>query len=134
MALEEAPKKVKVKKGLADWGLFADEDIKPDEFIIEYVGERISTEEADERGGEYLFEVTEDLTIDGRDERFTARYINHSCDPNAEAEHDEDGDRIYIRACKRIKKGEEITYNYGEEFFDEHIAPKGCRCASCRKR
>lgn len=99
--------------------------------IIEYTGEPISTEEADRRGGKYLFTVTDNLVLDGKNRTHTARYINHSCDPNAEAEHDEDEDRIYIRACKKIKKGEEITYDYGPEYYEEHIAPYGCKCTKC---
>lgn len=132
MSLTEKPKKVQVKRGLAGYGLFAGEPIKKGEFIIEYTGDRISTQEADERGGEYLFEVTKKLTIDARDRKHTARYLNHSCNPNAEAEHDEDGDRIYIRAAEHIKKGSEITYDYGTEFFNEFIKPHGCQCRQCR--
>ena len=40
-------------------------------------------------------------------------------------------DHIFIYAFKNIKEGEELTYNYGEEFFDEHIKPKGCKCRKC---
>lgn len=123
--------KVKVKRSSAGLGLFANEDIKKDQLIIEYTGERIRDEEADRRGGRYLFTVTEKLTIDGKAHKNTARYINHACKPNAEAEHDEEEDRIYIRACKNIKTGEEITYHYGKEYFKDLIAPHGCRCKTC---
>lgn len=123
--------KVKVKRSSAGLGLFADEDIKKDQLIIEYTGDRISEEEANRRGGRYLFQVTDDLVIDGKDRKHTARYINHACKPNAEAEHDEEDDRIYIRACKNIKAGDEITYDYGKEYMKDIIGPEGCKCATC---
>jgi SET domain-containing protein len=123
--------KVKVKRSSAGLGLFAAEDIKKDQLIIEYTGERISDEEANQRGGRYLFAVTDDLVIDGTGRENISRYINHACKPNAEAEHDETDDRIYIRACKNIKTGEEITYDYGKEYVDDLIAQTGCKCATC---
>jgi len=133
MAYDETqhPVAVRVGRSSAGLGLFATESVKKDQFIIEYTGERISAEEADRRGGQYLFEVTDELTIDGSDRKYIGRYINHSCTPNAEAEHDEDGDRIYIRACRTITPGEEITYHYGEDFYERIIKKKGCRCKQC---
>ena len=123
--------KVKVKRASAGLGLFAEEDIPRDQVIIEYTGERISSDEADKRGGLYLFDVTETIVIDGKGRENTARYINHGCKPNAEAEHDEDDDRIYIRARRRIKAGEEITYDYGKSYVDDLIRSKGCKCKAC---
>ncbi len=122
---------VTVKRSSAGLGLFAVEPIKKGQLIIEYTGERITNEEADRRGGKYLFIVTDELVIDGKDRANTARYINHACKPNAEAEHDEDEDRIYIRAKKNITPGEEITYHYGKDYFDLMIKPYGCRCETC---
>ncbi|OGG61911.1 hypothetical protein A3C87_00755 [Candidatus Kaiserbacteria bacterium RIFCSPHIGHO2_02_FULL_49_34] len=127
----EVPAPTRVGRGSSGLGLFAETSIAKGGFIIEYTGERITVDEADMRGGQYLFQVTDTLTIDGRDRSNKARYINHSCKPNAEAEHLEDGDRIFIRAKKSIKPGEEITYHYGKEFFETYIKPKGCRCIKC---
>lgn len=126
--------KVKVRRSSAGLGLFAMEDIPKEQLVIEYTGDRISEEEANRRGGRYLFQVTPNLVIDGKDHKHTARYINHSCAPNCEAEHDEEDDRIYIRACKNIKAGEELTYHYGKEQWDEIINPKGCRCSKCLQK
>jgi len=123
--------KVKVKRATAGLGLFAEEDIVKEQLILEYTGERISEEEANRRGGRYLFQVTPELVIDGKGRQNTARYINHSCKPNADAEHEEDEDRIYIRARRKIKAGEEITYDYGKEYVKEIIGPEGCQCTSC---
>ena len=125
---------VKTKKSSAGLGLFALEEIEKDQLIIEYTGERITETEANKRGGRYLFQVTDSLVIDGKGRENPARYINHACKPNAEAEHDEEDDRIYIRACKKIKPGEEITYHYGKEYVKEIIKKEGCMCASCAKK
>lgn len=126
---------VRVKKSSAGLGLFATTDIPKGTRIIEYTGDRINDEEAERRWKrQYLFYVHDDLCIDGTGRENTARYINHSCRPNAEAEHDEKEDRIYIDATKNIKAGDEITYHYGREFFKRFIAPKGCKCAACAKK
>lgn len=124
---------VKVKKSSAGLGLFAAEDIPKEQLIIEYTGDRVTDDEANERGGRYLFQVTSNLVIDGKGRENIARYINHACKPNAEAEHDEDEDRIYIRACKNIKLGDEITYDYGKEYIEDFIAGQ-CRCSTCLKK
>ena len=119
--------------GMGD-GLFATVPIKKGEFIMEYTGERLPTAIADERESRYLFEIDEDWTIDGSDKSNTARYINHSCDPNAEAEIVEEegvpGGKIIISAVKNIRKGEEITFDYDQEYFDEYIKPIGCKCGA----
>ncbi len=125
--------KVKVKRSRAGLGLFVLEDIVKNQIVIEYTGDRITEEEANHRGGRYLFEVTDNLTIDGKARENTARYINHACKPNAEAKHDEEDDRIYIRACKKIKSGSEVTYNYGKMYIKDIIGPAGCKCVGCLK-
>lgn len=123
---------VTVKKSSAGLGLFAGEDIKRDQLIIEYTGDHINAEEADQRGGRYLFTVNEDLVIDGKDRSNIARYINHSCGPNAEAEHEITENRIYMRASKNIKAGEEITIDYGNDYTSsDFIQAGGCKCAVC---
>lgn len=131
--MEEAIRRplVTAKRSSAGLGLFACEDIQKDQVIIEYIGDRITAEEANRRGGKYLFEVTDALTIDGSGRNNVARYINHACKPNAEAEHDEETDRIYIRAKKHIKAGDEITYHYGKDYMEQIIKPAGCKCSTC---
>ncbi|MFA5934151.1 MAG: SET domain-containing protein [Candidatus Paceibacterota bacterium] len=118
--------KVLVKRSKSGLGLFAVEPIKKGQFIIEYVGEKVTTDEANRRGGLYLFELNSRWTMDGKSRKNVARYINHSCCANAESEIK--GGKILISAIKNIKEGEEITYDYGKEFFEEYIKPKGCRC------
>jgi uncharacterized protein len=120
-----------VKRSSAGLGLFATTGFKRGDFIIEYTGEHISQEEADRRGGKYLFTVTKKVTIDGKGRSNTARYINHSCAPNAEAVRDVEDLKIQIYAKRRIEPGEEILYDYGKEYWDTHIKPFGCRCPKC---
>lgn len=76
-----------------------------------------------------MFEIDEEYAIDGSARSNIARYINHSCRPNAEAFVT--GKRIWIWSRKIIRAGEEITIDYGTDYFDEHIEPKGCRCKKC---
>ncbi len=122
---------VQVKRSNAGLGLYTKEDLIKDQLVIEYTGEKIDNDEADNRANRYLFEIDDTWTLDGSGREHIARYINHSCKPNCEAELDEEEGRIYIRACKRIKAGEELTYNYGKDHFNEFIKPKGCKCAKC---
>lgn len=122
-------KKVKVKRGLAGLGLFADEHIKKGSLIIEYIGNILNKEEAEKiTTNQYLFEVNRNKTIDGSPRTNIARYCNHACDGNAES--DIKKGRVFVKAIKDIQEGEEIVYDYGEEFFKEYIAPYGCNCKS----
>jgi SET domain-containing protein len=115
-------------KGLG-FGLFARRQYKRGEFVAEYTGRRISTKEADALSTRYLFEIDENWTVDGSPRSNIARYMNHSCDPNCEADI-VDG-KILISAIRDIEVGEELTFDYGDEYFDEFIKPIGCRCSKC---
>lgn len=112
-------------------GLFAKEAIKNGEFILEYTGKKIPTVIADDSDSAYLFEIDKDWTIDGPPHLNPAGYINHDCFPNTETDII-DG-RIIFEAIKDIGAGEELTVDYGDEYFDEFIRPNGCKCASCEK-
>jgi hypothetical protein len=70
--------------------------------------------------------------IDGSPRWNIARYINHSCRPNAEPVVRKG--RIDLMALRSIAPGEEITYNYGRDYFEYFIKKTGCRCTSCRRR
>jgi SET domain-containing protein len=124
------PGDLKVKKGINGLGLFTTVPMKKGDCIIEYVGDILTTdEEVNERGGQYLFEVSKKKTIDGSLRSNTARYINHSCRPNCEV--DIIKTRVFIYAKRNIKPGEELSYDYGKDFWNEYIKPKGCRCEKC---
>lgn len=115
----------------AGLGLFATRPYKKGERIVEYVGRLISKEEEYSSRSKYLFEVNRNKTIDGMARSNLARYINHSCSPNCEPEIEKG--RVFIDAIKKIRAGEEFLYDYGEEYFNDHIKPKGCRCMIHRK-
>ena len=122
---------VKVKRGLAGLGLFAGENIKKGELIIEYIGNILNKEEADKKTtSQYLFEISRNKTIDGTPRWNLARYCNHACEEAANAESEIKKGRVFIKAIKNIKDGDEVVYDYGEEFVNEHIAQHGCRCVA----
>ncbi len=128
-------KKVKVKRGMSGLGLFAGEDIKKGELIIEYIGNILNKEEAEKiSNSQYLFEINRNKTIDGSPRWNIARYANHACDGHYNAESDIKKGRVFIKATKNIKEADEILYDYGNEFFDEYIKGKGCRCVGCATR
>lgn len=121
--------KVRVGRSKAGLGLFAIEDIPKGTCFIEYFGRVIKGEEEYTSNSKYLFEVHSRKTIDGRARENTARYINHSCKPNAEPETHKG--RVFIFSKRNIKSGEEICYDYGKEYWNDHIKPHGCRCIKC---
>lgn len=124
-------KNVQVKRSAAGLGLFAIRDFVKGDLIIEYTGETISEEEANNRGGKYLFELNDDRTIDAKDRKNLARYINHSCKPNCYPELNETESRVHIYAKQKITCNEELTYNYGKKYFEDIIKPLGCQCKKC---
>ena len=121
--------KFRLGRSKAGLGLFAETLILRGSFLMEYIGPFLSDREVDESGGKYLFEISKKWIIQGNSRENLARYINHSCKPNCRAEID--GRRIYIYARRKIKPGEELTYNYGKDYFEGEIKPKGCLCDHC---
>lgn len=121
-------KNVAVKRGAHGLGLFATAPIKKGELIAEYWGEVITEDEANRRGGKYLFELENERAIDGKTRKNVARYINHSCTPNCEPEEDVEKRRVFIHARRNIREGEELGYNYGKFYWETHIKPLKCRC------
>jgi uncharacterized protein len=113
-------------------GLFATKAIKRGAYIATYRGRRITTEEADRRearGARYMFELSKRWVIDGSPRWNVARYINHSCNPNAKPVGRKGG--IVIVALRKIELGEEITYDYGRDYLNSFLKNGGCRCAAC---
>ncbi len=123
---------LRVRRSRTGKGLFTLQDIPKGVCIIEYTGKPITEEMADEKRGKYLFEVAKGKTIDGNIPSNIARYINHSCAPNCEATGPKG--RVFIFSLRRIKAGSEIFYDYGKEYFDEHLKAKGCLCSKCAKK
>ncbi|MGE5306234.1 MAG: SET domain-containing protein [Alphaproteobacteria bacterium] len=109
-------------------GVFALVRIPKGTRIIEYKGERISHQEADERYSELhansphtmLFIVNDEIVIDATRHGNSARWINHSCAPNCEIADDDD--RIFIDAARDIRPGEELSYDYNLQIGEPHTA------------
>ena len=124
------PAGVAVKRSRAGLGLFTTRTFRKGEVVIEYVGRVVSGEEEYTSRSKYLFEVSKNKTIDGRPHMNIAGYINHSCRPNCIPETRRG--RVFIEALRKILPGEELSYDYGDEYFNDHIKPVGCRCEKCR--
>jgi SET domain-containing protein len=122
----------RVGRSKSGFGLFATELIRKGSFIVRYTGRKLPTRMADELANKYLFEINSRWTIDGSSRRNIARYINHSCRPNAET--DVKQHKIVVTAIKTIQPGQEITYNYGRAYFNAYIKDGGCRCAACHAK
>jgi len=125
-------RQLRIGRSLAGLGLFARKPIKKGRYIVRYSGRKLANDKADELDNKYLFEINNRWTIDGANRRNLARYINHSCRPNAEPVGRNGG--IVIVALRRIEPDEEITYDYGKEYLEYFLEEGGCRCDWCRRK
>ena len=117
-------------------GLFATKPIRKGTRIIRYFGPLLDSKKKkdDAIENKYLFELSDRWTIDGSVRKNIARYINHACKPNAESDVKPRKRRVYIRAIKNIEPGEEISYDYGTDYFKAYLKPIGCKCGACEKK
>ncbi|KAF1800060.1 hypothetical protein FB192DRAFT_1308928 [Mucor lusitanicus] len=126
------------KSPIHDWGLYAEEHIDVNDMVIEYVGEVIRQQVAEERekqyercgiGSSYLFRVDDDTVIDATKCGNVARFINHCCAPNCSAKiiTVDKQKKIVIYANRDIEPGEEITYDYKFPIEADKIP---CLCGS----
>ncbi len=123
-------------------GIFANQEIKKGQKVIEYIGEKITKMEGDKRsnrrinrylnskttGSVYIFELNKKYDIDGSPKYNKARYINHSCSPNCEVEIKKG--KIWIISIKKIKENDELSYDYGYEFDKDDYKDHPCKCRS----
>lgn len=134
------------RSGVHGKGVFALAPIAKGEFIIEYKGEIINWDEALRRhphdpsqpNHTFYFHLEGGDVIDGAVDGNAARWINHACEPNCEAEEDEDNRRIRIHALRNIKPGEELFFDY-RLVIDARLTPKlkaeyACLCGSKKCR
>jgi uncharacterized protein len=110
-------------------GAFAKTTIFKGTRVIEYTGEKITKQESlrrCEQNNWFIFGLDDEFDLDGAVGWNPARFLNHSCSPNCEAELI-DG-HIWIIACQDISPGVEITFNYGYDLvvYKEHP----CHCGS----
>lgn len=132
------------RSGVHGKGVFAVRTLSAGERVIEYLGEVIAWDEALRRHPHdpanphhtFYFHISDEQVIDGGVQGNSARWINHSCEPNCEAT--QEGERVFIHALRDIAAGEELFYDYGL-VIDEPITPQlradyPCWCghATCR--
>lgn len=124
-------------------GVFAKCDVPKGTRIIEYVGDKVTKKESDERaekflqkhaknkthGAVYIFTLNTRYDIDGNVSWNPARYINHACETNCES--DIIRGHIWIVATRDIKKGEELHYDYGYDMTDWESHRCRCRAKNC---
>jgi len=133
------------RSGVHGKGVYALQPIRKGEIVIEYKGERITWAQALKRHPHdpkdpdhtFYFHIDDKVVIDAKYGGNAARWINHACNPNCES--DIVGDRVFIKALRAIKPGEELFYDYGL-VIDERYTPKvkkqfECRCGArnCRR-
>lgn len=115
-------KKIKVaQSGIHHRGVFAVADIPKDERVVQYTGRLLTKAQAERSKSLYLFELNKKYDVIGLN---IARYINHSCRPNCETEVTRG--EIWIRTLRKIRAGEELTYNYHYDLEESKEFP--CRC------
>ena len=120
---------VKRRSPIQGWGVFAVRDSNKNTRIIDYAGEKITNRESLKRESRYLksghiwcFKLNRLYARDAAVGGNIARYINHSCRPNCYTQVI--GDTIWVRAARRIRKGEELTYDY----CTDGVGTIRCRC------
>ena len=112
-------------------GVFAADALAAGNRILEYVGEKIDKQESLRRcelNNEYIFAIDARFDLDGNVEWNPARFVNHSCDPNCDAELIEG--RIWMVTRRLIEAEEELTFNYGYDL--ENYREHPCRCGAPR--
>src|ERR1700737_1460116 len=125
-------------------GVFAAAPLKAGERLVEYKGERISWKEAlrrhphnpDEPNHTFYFALEDGRVIDGNVNGNSARWFNHSCTPNCEAEEIEG--RVFAHAVRDIALDEELYYDHGL-VIDGRLTKKlkneyACRCGTRKCR
>lgn len=122
---------LRVGRSKTGLGLFAESEIPKGACVIEYKGPEVPKAQEDSVNSLYLFEVHARKTIDGSPRWNTARYINHSCRPNCEPNIHKG--RVFIHALRKIKPGEELSYDYGESYFKEYLKDI-CACPKCETK
>ncbi len=120
------------ESGIHGKGAFAAVPIAAGTQVIEYLGLKIDKAESLRRciaENPYIFNLDEEHDLDGNVEWNPARFINHSCNANCDAELSEG--RIWIRARRDIAAGEEISFNYGYDLTDYREHPCHCGAEGC---
>ena len=107
-------------------GVYAAQDIPKGKKIVRYRGKLVPRTIGLRSESEYLYELNRKFYVLGQN---IARYINHSCDPNCES--DIIRGEIWIQSIRKIRKGEELTYNYGFDLNESLEYPCFCGAKQC---
>ena len=139
------PKHKPVQSLNKGWGLRLEENVEENALITEYIGEVISEEMKCERFRKhrenhpkdlnmYIMDLGDHLYIDARFKSNTARFINHSCDPNCVLQKFTIGNKtcIGIFSIKPIMAMEELSYDY--QFHTSKASDFLCFCGSANCR
>ncbi|MFM1768865.1 MAG: hypothetical protein RJA22_1394 [Verrucomicrobiota bacterium] len=128
-----SPERLRVApSGIEGTGGFARGPIPAGTRVIEYVGERITKQESlrrCEEGNPFIFDMNPEWDLDGNVPWNPARFLNHSCQPNCDAE--QHGDHIWIITTRDVADGEELTFNYGYDLSEYRDYPCQCGTPSC---
>lgn len=127
------------KKG---YGLRANTDLSPNDFIYEYIGEVINestfrrrTIQYDEEGIKhfYFMSLTKNEFIDATKKGNLGRFCNHSCNPNCYVDKWVVGDklRMGVFAERHITAGEELVFNYNVDRYGADPQPCYCQEPNC---
>ncbi len=143
-AKRQGPRIAVRRSGIHGRGVFARRPLHEDETVCEYKGERVSESEIARRYPEdmdgvnhtFVFGGEHNHNIDGGAKDNIARWINHSCDPNCDTY--EKDKRMFIRAIRDIRPGEELSYDYcieaGERLTQAVKARWPCWCGAKKCR
>jgi SET domain-containing protein len=113
-------RRTKVREsGIHGKGVYAIRPIKAGDTVLEYKGEIITWKKAqrlhphdpNQPNHTFYFHLDDGHVIDAKYRGNSARWINHSCEPNLEA--NQEGYRVFLTALRDIKVGEELSYDYG---------------------
>lgn len=141
--MEPHPENILVKNSpIHGRGIYATKDFEYADLIVEYTGEKITKAEARRRGeaqmekaqnsnvgAVYIYELNKRYDLDGNIPENDAKYVNHSCSPTAQAVNIRG--KIYIQSLADIKKGDEITIDYGFAFENWEDHPCLCGTKGC---
>ncbi|XP_058492535.1 histone-lysine N-methyltransferase EHMT1a isoform X2 [Solea solea] len=127
------------------WGVRAMQDVPQGTFVCEYAGELISDAEADKRENDsYLFTLDNKVgdvhCIDGRLFGNVGRFVNHLCEPNLlvvrvfTMHQDLRFPRIAFFSSRPIKAGEQIGFDYGDNYWKVKSKYFSCQCGSPKCR
>lgn len=131
-----------IKTERKGYGLRADTDLGPNEFIYEYIGEVIGEnafrkrmQNYDEEGIKhfYFMSLTKGEFVDATKKGNLGRFCNHSCNPNCYVDKWVVGDRLRmgIFAERKIQAGEELTFNYNVDRYGAEPQPCYCGEPNC---